>query len=124
MDPVVLTKAHSGIAILVMLFYLIRGGLMIANSPKARSVLLIAISHTLALVLLLLGLYTAHLKGFSFSDGFLISKITCFIGFILLGTISLKQGLGKPVAFALWFLGLATLAYAWMLGKGLVPAFF
>ena len=124
MDPFVLAKAHSGIAILVVLFYIIRGGLMLAGSARLRSVVLTAINHTLVLVMVLLGLYTAHLKGIPFSNSFIITKIICLLAFVILGGVALKQGLTKPVASVLWLFGLAALVYAYMLGKQLVPAFF
>jgi len=124
MDPTVLAKAHSGIAILIFVFYFIRGGLMLASSAKLRSIILTAISHTLVLILILLGLYTAHLKGIAFTSGFVLTKLSCLILFVLLGGMSLKQGLSKAVAIMLWLLGLAAIAYAWMLGNHLVPAIF
>jgi len=124
MDPIVLAKAHSGIAILVFVFYIIRGGLMLADSASLRSIVLTAFSHSLVLILVLMGLYIAHLKGISFGNGFVITKISCLILFILFGGVALKQGLGKAVAVILWLLGLAAITYAWMLGKHLVPAFF
>ncbi|MGK0272761.1 MAG: putative membrane protein SirB2 [Cocleimonas sp.] len=124
MDPYVLAKAHSGIAILVAVFYILRGGLMLASSAKLRSVVLTAINHTLVLVMVLLGLYTAHLKGIPFSNSFVITKLICLTAFVILGGVALKQGLTKPVASLLWLLGLVALAYAWMLGKQIAPAFF
>ncbi len=124
MDPIVLAKAHSGIAILVFIFYVIRGGLMLASSAKLRSIVLTAISHSLVLILILLGLYTAHLKGIPYTNGFVITKISCIVLFILFGGFSIKQGLSKGVAIILWLLGLAAISYAWMLGNHLVPSFF
>ena len=124
MDPIVLAKAHSGIAILVAIFYVIRGGFMLADSAKLNSILLSSINHTLVLILILMGLYTAHLKGIPYSNGFILSKFSCLALFVLLGGFSIKQGLSKPIAIILWLLGLATLVYAWMLGKHLMPAFF
>lgn len=124
MDPNVLAQTHSGIAILVALMYVIRGGLMLASSAKLRSVILIAINHTFVLVLILLGLYTAHLKGIPFSNSFVITKIVCLSLFVLLGGVALKQGLTKMVATILWLLGLAALVYAWLVGKQIVPVFF
>ena len=124
MDPYVLAKAHSGIAILVALLYIFRGGLMLASSAKLRSVVLTAVNHTFVLVLVLLGLYTAYLKGISFSNGFIITKIICLLAFVILGGVALKQGLSKSVATILWLLGLAALIYAYLLGKQITPAFF
>ena len=124
MDPNVLAKAHSGIAILVVLLYIFRGGLMLASSAKLRSVVLTAINHSFVLVLVLMGLYIAHLKGISFSNGFVITKLTCVLLFVVLGGVALKQGLTKPIASILWLLGLGALVYAYLLGKLIVPAFF
>lgn len=124
MDATVLAKAHSGIAILVFIFYIIRGGLMLAGSARLQSIILTAINYSLVLVLILLGLYTAHLKGIPFSNGFVLTKISCIISFIILGSISLKQGLNKAIAIVIWLLGLLAITYAWMLGNHLVPAIF
>lgn len=124
MDPYVLAKAHSGIAILVALLYILRGGLMLASSARLRSIVITAVNHTLVLVLVLLGLYTAYLKDIPFSNSFIITKIICLLAFVILGGVALKQGLTKAVATALWLLGLAALVYAYLLGKQIVPAFF
>jgi len=97
MDPIFLTKMHSGIAILVILSYVIRGGLMLSNSAILRSIIFTAINHSLVLLLVFLGSYTG---------------------------VALKQGLSKSIAIILWLLGLASITYAWMLGKHVVPAFF
>lgn len=124
MDPYVLAKSHSGIAILVIILYLVRGGLMLASSPKLRSVVLTAVNHTLVLVMVLLGLYTAHLSGISFGNSFIITKIICLLAFVILGGVAIKQGLSKAVATILWLLGLAALIYAYLLGNQIVPVFF
>jgi len=124
MDPIFLTKMHSGIAILVILSYVIRGGLMLSNSAVLRSIIFTAINHSLVLLLVFLGSYTTYTKGLSFSSGFIISKLCCLLLFVLLGGVALKQGLSKSIAIILWLLGLASITYAWMLGKHVVPAFF
>ncbi len=124
MDPYILAKSHSGIAILVALFYIIRGGLMLASSASVRSVVLTAINHSLVLIMILLGLYTAHLKGIPFSNSFIITKIICLVLFVILGGVAIKQGLTKTVAIILWLLGLAAFTYAYLLGKQIVPVFF
>ena len=124
MDPYVLAKSHSGIAIFVIVLYLVRGGLMLASSAKLRSVVLTAVNHTLVLVMVLLGLYTAHLKGIPFSNSFIITKIICLLAFVILGGVAIKQGLTKIAATILWLLGLAALVYAYLLGKQIVPVFF
>ncbi len=124
MDPTVLAKAHSGVAIFVFIFYFILGGLMLASSAKVRSFILTTIFHFLVLVLVLLGIYNAYLKGYSVTDGFVITKISCLFLFTLLGGMSLKQGLSKTAAIILWLLGLAAIVYAWMVGNHLVPVIF
>jgi len=124
MDVNVLVKAHSGIAILVIFTFLIRGGLMIAGSAKLRSVVLTSISHTFLLVLILLGLYIAHLRDIPFSNGFVITKLICLGLFVLFSIFAFKQGLSKVSATIIWLLALATLVYAYLFGNHLVPAFF
>ena len=97
MDPSVLAKAHSGIAILVILTFVIRGGLMIAGSSKLSSIVLTAISHTFFLVLILMGLYIAHVKGIPFADSFVMTKIICLVLFALFSIFAFKQGLSKVI---------------------------
>jgi len=124
MDPSILAKVHSGIALLVIVLYIVRGGLMLASSSILRSVILTAVTHTTVLILILMGLYTAYSKGIPFTNSFVITKIICITLFILLGGVALKQGLPKLIAIILWILGLIALIYALSLGYKLAPVFF
>ena len=124
MDISLLVKAHSGIAIATLLVYIVRGGMMLANSPQTNSRGILALASILTLLLFGLGVYIGFAQKLSFADGFVLSKIISLLLFVALGVIALKQGLSKSIASVLWLLGLAAFAYAYLLGRHiLVPLF-
>lgn len=112
MDLSLLIKAHSGLAMTVLIVYIMRGVMMLANSTKTNSTLVLSIASIFTLLLLGLGIYIGFTQKLSFADGFILSKIISLLLFIAFGTIALKQGLSKVVASGLWLLGLITFIYA------------
>jgi len=124
MDINLLTKIHFGIAALTLLLFIIRGVMMVANSPKTHSVMICSINVIITTSLIFLGLYLAYAKQLSFSDGFTISKLTYLVLFLVLGGIALKQGLPKIVAIVLWLLAFAAFCTAAMTGMHMIPALF
>lgn len=124
MDIAVLTKAHSGIAYLALLIYVVRGVMMLANSTKTNSKGILAVASVVTLALFGLGVYLGFSKELSFADGFVLTKIIGLLLFVSFGVIALKQGLSKPVASILWILGLAAFAYTYLIATHkLVPLF-
>ncbi len=112
MDLPLLIKAHSGIAIAALVIYIVRGVMMLANSTKTNSAVVLSIASIFTLLLFGLGVYIGFLQKLSFADGFILTKIISLLLFVAFGTIALKQGLSKTVASGLWLLGLIAFIYA------------
>lgn len=112
MDLPLLIKAHSGIAIAALIIYIVRGVMMLANSTKTNSAVVLSIASIFTILLFGLGVYVGFLQKLSFADGFILTKIISLLLFVAFGTIALKQGLSKTVASGLWLLGLIAFIYA------------
>ncbi|MEB8431302.1 SirB2 family protein [Cocleimonas sp. KMM 6892] len=124
MDLSLLIKAHSGIAIAVLIIYIVRGALMLANSPKTNSATVLSIASIFTLLLFGLGVYIGFAQNLSFADGFILTKIISLLLFVAFGTIALKKGLSKAVASGLWLLGLVAFIYAFLIATHkLAPLF-
>lgn len=124
MDITILTKAHSGIAGLALIIYVVRGVMMLASSSKTNSRGILGIASIITLILFGLGVYVALTKHLSFADSFVLTKIIGILLFVALGTVALKQGLSKPVAIVLWLLGLAVFVYTYLIGMHKLAPFF
>ena len=124
MDIYALTKAHSGMAYLVLLIYVIRGVMMLADSTLKNSRAVLTITSVTTLALFGLGVFIAFQKQLSFADGFVLTKIIGLLLFVAFSVIALKQGLSKSIASILWLLGLAAFAYTYLIATHkLVPLF-
>jgi len=124
MDIYALTKAHSGMAYLVLLIYVVRGIMMLADSPLKNSRAVLAIASITTLALFGLGVFIAFEKQLSFADGFVLTKIIGLLLFVAFGVIALKQGLSKSMASILWLLGLAAFVYTYLIATHkLAPLF-
>ncbi len=124
MDIYALTKAHSGIAYLVLLIYVVRGIMMLAGSTLKNSRVVLAIASITTLALFGLGAFIAFEKQLSFSDGFVLTKIIGLLLFVAFGVIALKQGLSKSMASILWLLGLAAFFYTFLIATNKLAPFF
>ena len=124
MDISVLIKAHSGIAMLVLLVYVVRGLMMLASSTKTNSRGVLGIASLVTLLLFGLGVYVAFTKHISFADSFVLTKIIGLLLFVAFGTVALKQGLSKLVASILWLIGLAIFIYTYLIGMHKLTPFF
>ena len=124
MDISVLIKAHSGIAMLVLLIYVVRGVMMLASSTKTNSRGVLGIASLVTLLLFGLGVYVAFTKHISFADSFVLTKIIGLLLFVAFGTVALKQGLSKLVASILWLIGLAIFIYTYLIGMHKLTPFF
>lgn len=124
MDISVLAKAHSGIAYLALLIFIVRGVMMLANSKKTNSRGMLSIATVVTVVLFSMGVYLGLAKQLSFADGFVLTKIIGLLFFVAFGVIALKQGLSKPIASILWLFGLAAFVYTYLIATHkLVPLF-
>ncbi|WP_299871055.1 SirB2 family protein [uncultured Cocleimonas sp.] len=124
MDLTLLIKAHSGIAIVVLIIYIVRGVMMLASSTKTNSAIVLSIASIFTILLFGLGVYIGFAQKLSFADGFILTKIISLLLFVAFGTIALKQGLSKAVASGLWLLGLFAFVYAALIGTHTIAPLF
>jgi len=124
MDLSILIKAHSGIAILALIIYIVRGVMMLANSTKTNSAVVLSIASVITLLLFGLGVYIGFAQKLSFADGFILTKLISLLLFVAFGTIALKQGLSKIIASGLWLFGLLAFIYASLIATHKVAPLF
>ena len=108
-----LLTAHLLIALLSLAIYIVRGVLMLVNSPAVTGLLALTSASIATGLLLLSGGLLAWLGGHGW-DHFVLSKLIGFSLYVLLGLIALKPGLYKPVAISLWLLGLSAFVYLFL----------
>ena len=103
---------HMGSAAVSISLFLLRGCLMLADSPLPSKGLLRFLPHVVDTVLLLsaMGL-TAMIYQYPFVHGWLTAKVLLLFAYIVLGSIALKRGQSK---------GIRTLAF---LAASIVVAF-
>lgn len=117
MDTNLILTAHSVLAIVALVIYVIRGGMMVANSKSTNSRSMLTAASFTILIVFGLGVYLGFQQKLSFADGYMLSKIIGLLLFVGFGVIALKHGLAKGVAIILWLLGLAAFAYTFAIAK-------
>ena len=118
-----LVHMHLFFISLSLLIYVVRGVLMLMNSPAVTNMTAIAGASATFLLILGSGAWLAHHNGHGF-DGFVISKFLGLMTYVIVGMIALKPGLSKPVAIGLWVAGLAAFVTTFAMGKHWLPALF
>jgi uncharacterized membrane protein SirB2 len=103
---------HVTFAALSGIFFLLRGLLMLADSPLLLRRWIRMAPHVVDTALLASALALVFLSGqYPFVQAWLTAKLIALVAYIVLGSIALKRGKTKGVrAFAL-FAALATFAY-------------
>jgi uncharacterized membrane protein SirB2 len=124
MDVALMIKVHAILALISIVVYIIRGGLMLTGSAAVNSKLLLAGASASMLLLLVTGIVAVIMVGLPFTSGFVILKIIGLVAYVALGIVALKPGMAKGSSILLWLLGLAAFAYAFLMAKGMVPVLF
>ena len=107
-----LRHTHIACAILTLTLFVLRGGLMIADSPWQRNVVLRYLPHAVDTVLLTTALMlTTVIRQFPFSTGWLTMKVVLLVVYILLGSIALKRGRTRRTRIAAFLAALLTVAF-------------
>jgi uncharacterized membrane protein SirB2 len=107
-----LRHVHIACAILTIALFVLRGGLMMANSPWQQSVVLRYLPHAVDTVLLTTALMlTTVIHQYPFAVGWLTTKVLLLVVYIVLGSIALRRGRTKPIRIAAFFAALATIGY-------------
>jgi len=107
-----LRHTHIACAILTVTLFVLRGGLMIADSPWQRNVVLRYLPHAVDTVLLTTALMlTTVIRQFPFSTGWLTMKVLLLVVYIVLGSIALKRGRTRRIRIAAFVAALLTVAF-------------
>ena len=118
----VLRNVHIACAILTITLFVLRGGLMLANSPWQQNVVLRYLPHAVDTVLLTTALMlTTVIHQYPFAVAWLTTKVVLLVVYIVLGNIALKRGRTKTVRVAAFVAALATVGYLVTLARAHHP---
>jgi uncharacterized membrane protein SirB2 len=107
-----LRHAHIGCAILTIALFVLRGGLMLAESPWQGNVVLRYLPHVIDTVLLTTALMLATvIHQYPFSAGWVTMKVVLLVVYIVLGSIALKHGRTKRIRTAAFVAALLTIGF-------------
>jgi uncharacterized membrane protein SirB2 len=107
-----LRHVHIACAILTITLFVLRGGLMLADSPWQQNVALRYLPHAVDTVLLTTALMlTTVIHQYPFAVGWLTAKVVLLVVYIVLGSIALRRGRTKTVRVAAFVAALATIGY-------------
>jgi len=108
----ILRNVHIACAILTITLFVLRGGLMLADSRWQQNVVLRYLPHAVDTVLLTTALMlTTVIHQFPFAVDWLTAKVVLLVAYIVLGSIALKRGRTKTVRVAAFVAALATIGY-------------
>jgi uncharacterized membrane protein SirB2 len=108
----VLRNVHIGCAIATIALFVLRGGLMLGDSPWQRNVVLRYLPHAVDTVLLTTALMlTTVVHQYPFAAGWLTAKVVLLVAYIVLGTIALKRGRTRRIRIAAFIAALATVGF-------------
>lgn len=99
---------HQVTAVLLIAIFVVRGILMLRDSPLNRRLWVTLVSHVNDTLLLTAALYMAWLLRF---PDWVIAKLVALVAFIGVGIVALKRGRTRGVRATAWVGGLALLAY-------------
>jgi len=107
-----LRHIHITCAILSITLFLLRGALMLAESPWQSNVVLRYLPHAVDTVLLTTALIlTTVIHQFPFATGWLTAKLLLLVAYIVLGSIALKRGRTRGIRIAAFIAALATVGF-------------
>lgn len=115
---------HVTFAYLTAAFFIVRGLLMLVDSPSRHRKWMRIAPHVIDTLLLASGLWLAvNMYSVFYHQPWLLAKLAGIVAYIILGTIALKRGRTKGIRFLALLGALAVLAYifAVALHKSPVP---
>ena len=93
-----LRSAHIGLALISVTIFLLRGGLMLADSPARDTPWLKYPSYAVDTMLLTAALMlTTVIHQYPFTTGWLTMKVVLLVIYVVLGSIALKRGRTRRV---------------------------
>ena len=107
-----LRHVHISCAVLTIALFLLRGGLMIAESPWLRSRVLLILPHVIDTVLLTTALMlTTIVHQYPFVQGWLTMKVVLLVAYVVLGSIAIKRGRTKRTRVYAFSAALLTIGF-------------
>ena len=107
-----LRHTHITCAVLTVTLFVLRGGLMIADSPWQRNVVLRYLPHAVDTVLLTTALMlTTVIRQYPFATGWLTMKVALLVLYVVLGSIALKRGRTHRIRVAAFVAALLTVGF-------------
>ncbi len=107
-----LRHVHITCAILTITLFVLRGGLMLADSPWLQSRVLKTLPHVIDTVLLTSALMlTTVIHQYPFTTGWLTTKVLLLVAYIVLGHYAIKRGRTKAVRAAAFVAALLVLGF-------------
>jgi len=93
-----LRHVHIGCAVLSIALFVLRGALMLADSPWQRHLVLRYLPHAVDTVLLMSALVlTTVVRQYPFANGWLTAKVVLLTVYVGLGSIALRRGRTRRV---------------------------
>ena len=118
-----LRHVHITCAILTVALFVLRGGLMLADSPWQRNVALRYLPHAVDTVLLTTALMlTTVIHQYPFTTSWLTMKVVLLVLYIVLGSIALKRGRTRRIRIAAFVAALLTVGFLLTVARAHDPA--
>ena len=103
---------HIGCAVMSLALFLLRGGWMLAESPRLQDRWVRIVPHAVDTVFLASGIaLAAVLQQYPFVHGWLTAKLFGLIAYIILGSIALKRGRTRGLRAGALALAIAVFVY-------------
>lgn len=117
-----LRHVHITCAIVSVALFVLRGGLMIAESRWLQGLVLRVLPHVIDTVLLTTALMlTTIVHQYPFVQGWLTVKVVLLVAYILLGSIAIKRGRTRRIRIASFLAALATVGFLFTVARAHHP---
>jgi len=117
-----LRHVHIACAVLTIALFVLRGGLMIAESRWLQTPVLRYLPHVVDTVLLSSALMLLGIvHQYPFVHGWLTVKVVLLVVYIVLGSIAIKRGRTRRVRIAAFVAALATVGFIYTVARAHHP---
>jgi uncharacterized membrane protein SirB2 len=117
-----LRAAHIGLALLSVAIFIVRGGLVLTDSPARDTPWLKYPSYCIDTLLLTAALMlTTVIREYPFMTGWLTSKVVLLVVYVLLGSIALKRGRTRSVRAVAFVAALLTVGFLFTVARAHHP---
>jgi uncharacterized membrane protein SirB2 len=107
-----LRNAHIACATLTIALFVLRGALMLADSPWQRATVLRILPHVVDTMLLTTALMlTTIVHQYPFASDWLTTKVLLLVVYVVLGSIALRRGRNRTIRKAAFAAALLTVGF-------------